>query len=92
MFGADIQHFGKLCRRISIENKMNHCFFIGLDEGTKNILRCSFVDPNIEQLPCFAHSQAMMSLEGEKNIALALHVVAHFLMVGPNSLGGQGRT
>ncbi len=68
IFGADIQHFGKLCRRISRENKMNHCFFIGLDEGTKNILRCSFVHPNTEQLPCFARSQAMMSLEGEKNI------------------------
>ncbi len=71
---------------------MNHCLFIGLDEGTKNILRCSFVHPNTEQLPCFARSQAMMSLEGKKNIALASHVVANFLMVGPNSLGGQGRT
>ncbi len=72
--------------------KWTHSFFIGSDEGTTKILRCSFVHPNTEQLPCFARLQAMMSLEEKKCCGrLARTVVAHFLMGGPNSLGGQSR-
>ncbi len=81
MFGADIQNFdiqnfGKFLLPEKI--KLTHSFFIGLDEGTTKILRCSFVHPNTEQLPCFARLQAMMSLVGKKNAAVASHGCSSF--------------